>query len=133
MATAPPASPTLVRALLALAAVSAWSMVPPFLADLDVAPSVEVIDHVLPGAISFAAALVALAAARRGEPDATSAVIAIGVCTVAALWQVATHLTLMLDAGEDGRPAGSVLLHASPGLVMLALSGWLLIAPPRGR
>ena len=130
---APPVPDAYVRVLLALVVVSAWSIVPPFLAELDVARSVEVVDHVIPGVIALVASLVALAAARRGEPESTAALIAIGVCTVAALWETATHLTLMLDAGSRGRPAGAVLLHASAGVVMLGLSGWLLLAPPRSR
>ena len=121
------------RLLIALALVSAWSMVPPFLTEIDVTRSVEVVDHVIPGLICLVASLVALAAARRGEPESTPALVAIGVCTVASLWEVGTHLTLLLDAGETGRPVGAVLLHASPGLVMLGLSGWLLLAPPRSR
>ena len=137
-AAAPPASPTLIRALIALAAVSAWSMVPPFLGpaiglELDVARSVEVVDHVIPGAVSLVGALVALREARRSEPESITALVAIGVCTVASLWQAGTHLTLILDAGEAGRPVGAVLLHASPGFGMLALSSWLLVAPPRSR
>ncbi|HET8953543.1 MAG TPA: hypothetical protein VFN44_23675 [Solirubrobacteraceae bacterium] len=130
---APPVPAAYMRLLIALALVSAWSMVPPFLTEIDVARSVEVVDHVIPGLIALGASLVALAAARRGEPESARALVAIGVCTVASLWEVGTHLTLILDAGESGRPVGAVLLHASPGFVMLGLSGWLLLAPPGSR
>ena len=130
---APPVSAAHVRVLTALAVVSAWSVVPPFLADLDVALSVEVVDHLVPGVVALAASLVALTAARRGVPESLPALVAIGVCTVAALWETGTHFSLMLDAGESGRPVGAVLLHASPGVVMLALSLWLLLVPPDRR
>lgn len=133
MATAPPVSASLARALIALAAVSAWSTVPPFVWELDVARSVEVVDHVIPGVVACAAALVALAAARRGDPDSLPALVAIGICTVAALWEAGTHLTLLVDAGDEERPLGTALLHASPGFAMLALSAWLLVAPPGPR
>jgi hypothetical protein len=112
--------------LVALLVVAAWSIVPPFIAELDVARSVEIVDHVVPGLIATAAA--GYAVVERGKPGA---LIAIGICAVTGLWEMATHFTLVLDAGSAERPVGTVVLHATPGPMMLGLSLWLLLVPPR--
>lgn len=129
-----PAPASLERWLIALAAVAAWSIVPPYLGplaglDLDVASSVEIVDHVLPGLSAVAAALIALAEARRGVSDSFRALAALGICALAGLFQTASHFTLVLDAGGPLQPVGAVLLHASPGPVLLVLSLWLLLRP----
>ncbi len=123
------------RWLIALAALAAWSIVPPYLGplvglDLDVPATVEVVDHVLPGLCAIAAALVALAAARRGETDSIRLLAALGVCTLAGLFQTVSHATLVFNAGGPLQPVDAVVLHASPGPLLLALSLWLLLRPP---
>lgn len=124
--------------LIALAAVAIWSIVPPYLGplvglELDVEASVEVVDHVLPGVIACAGALIALAEVRAGAADSTRALVALGACTLAGLFQTVTHAPLVLDAGGPLTPIDSVLLHASPGPALLVLSLWLLLAPPGTR
>lgn len=121
--------------LIALAALALWSIVPPYLGplvglELDVPSSVEVVDHVLPGLIACAGALVARAEVRAGAADGIRALAALGACTLAGLFQTVTHATLVLDAGAPLQPVDSVVLHASPGPALLALSLWLLLAPP---
>ncbi len=130
-----PAPQPIEKWLIALAALAIWSIVPPYLGplvglELDVPASVEVIDHVLPGVIACAAALIALAEVRAGVADGTRTLVALGACVLAGLFQTVTHAPLVLDAGGPLTPIDSVLLHASPGPVLLVASLWLLLAPP---
>jgi hypothetical protein len=120
------------RWLIALAVISAWSIVPPYLGpliglELDVSSTVEVVDHVLPGLCSVVAALVALAHARRGDTDSMLALAALGICVLAGLFQTVSHVTLVLDAGAPQQPVDAVVLHATPGPVLLGLALWLLL------
>lgn len=120
------------RWLIALAAVAAWSIVPPYLGplvgfELEVESTVEIVDHVIPGVSAIAGALLALGHARRGDTDSFRALAALGVCALAGLFQTVTHATLVFDAGAPGHPVDSVVLHATPGPVLLALSLWLLL------
>ncbi|MDP1848102.1 MAG: hypothetical protein Q8K79_09950 [Solirubrobacteraceae bacterium] len=128
---------SLERWLIALAALAAWSIVPPYLGpliglELDVASTVEVVDHVLPGLCAVAAAYIALVEVRRGQTDSFRALAALGVCALAGLFQTVTHATLVLDAGGPLQPVGSVVLHATPGPLLLGLSLWLLVRPQSG-
>ncbi len=134
--TQPPATAPnpIERWLIALIAVAAYSMLPPYLGpliglELDVAASVEVIDHVVPGVLAIIAGFLALSFARRGETDSIRALSALGVCALGALLQTVSHIPLVLDAGGPQQPVGSVLLHSTPGPVLLALSVWLLLRP----
>ena len=103
------------RSFVALAVVAAASGVPPFLAELDVADSVEIVDHVVPAVVATLAALFA------------PATIALAICALSGFWEVATHVTLVFDAGTAGRPVGTVAVHALPGLALVGLSLWLLL------
>ena len=120
--------------LAGLLAAAAWSAVPPYLGpplglELDVSSSVEVVDHVLPGAIAAVAAGLALHLARRGETDSTRALMAVGACALSGLWNAASHTPLLLDAGSDERPWDAVLFHSVPGLALTALALVLLLRP----
>ena len=122
------------RSLIALCAIALWSIVPPYLGPvvglaLDVAASVEVVDHVVPGLAAAAAALLALHWVRRGETDSIRVLAALGVSALAGLFETVTHVPLVLDAGGPQQPVDSVVLHATPGPVLLALSLWLLLKP----
>jgi hypothetical protein len=122
------------RSLIALCALALWSIVPPYLGpavglELDVAASVEVVDHVVPGLAAAAAALLALERARRGETDSPRVLAALGVGVLAGLFQTVSHITLVLEAGEPQAPVGAVVLHATPGPLLLGLSLWLLLKP----
>ena len=122
------------RSLIALCAIALWSIVPPYLGpaiglELDVAASVEVVDHVVPGLAAATAALLALQWARRGETDSMRVLAALGVGALAGLFETVTHVPLVLDAGGPRQPVDSVVLHATPGPVLLALSLWLLLRP----
>jgi hypothetical protein len=121
-----------------LAAIAAWSIVPPYLGpliglELDVTSTVEIVDHVIPGLCAVAAALLALGHARRGDSDSIRALAALGVCVLAGLFQTVSHVTLVLNAGGPEQPVDAVVLHATPGPVLLALSLWLLLTlDPQG-
>lgn len=95
------------------------------------AADVEVVDHVVPGAaVAVCAALAALLVAR-GAVTTSAPVLALsGTCALAGLWQVATHAPLVLEGGEPQAPWSSVLLHASPGPLILALGLWLTLRNP---
>ncbi len=132
-----PRTRALERRLIVLAAVAAWSIVPPYLGplvglELDVASSIEIVDHVVPGLCAVVAALIALADARHGLTDTVRALAALGVCALAGLFQTVTHFTLVLHAGEPQAPVAAVVLHASPGPVLLVLSLWLLLRSAPG-
>jgi len=127
-------STKLERWLIALIAVAAWSILPPYLGpliglELDVATSTEVVDHVLAGVLAMVAGLLALSFARRGETDSLRLLAALGVCALAALFQTVTHIPLVADAGGPLQPVGSVILHSTPAPVLLALSLWLMLRP----
>lgn len=122
------------RWLSLLIAVAVWSILPPYAGpllglELDVSASIEVIDHVVPGLLAVTAAGGALVLARRGRSDSLLAFAALAVCALAGLFQTVTHITLVRDAGDPLQPVGAVVLHASPGPVLLALSLWLLLRP----
>ena len=125
------------RWLIGLAAVALWSIVPPYLGpllglELDVSSSLEIVDHILPGLSAFAGALIALSEARQGRTDSIRYLVALSVCVLAGLFQTVTHFTLVLDAGGPLQPVDSVVLHATPGPVLMLLSLWLLLWPPVG-
>ena len=111
------------RGLVALALAAAWSIVPPYLAELDVSDTVEVIDHVVPGAV----ALVVVAVAARAGRGSGVRLAGLAVCAVAGAFVVATHVTLVADGGDPGRPWGSVLLHATAGVPLFAIALALLL------
>lgn len=131
----PPAANLLERWLAGLAALAAWSIVPPYLGPLiglglDVPSSVEIVDHVIPGLAAIAAALIACREVRQGRPESIRLLAALGLCALAGFFQTVTHFTLVLDAGGPLQPVAAVVLHATPGPVLMVLSLWLMLRPP---
>jgi hypothetical protein len=122
--------------LAALLALSVWSMLPPYVGpwiglELNVSAAVEAVDHLLPGAVATAASGYALILGRRGETETTGALAALGLCALAGLWETASHLPLVLDAGDSERPWDAVLFHSAAGPAMVIISLWLLLRGPR--
>jgi hypothetical protein len=120
------------RRLMALAVLAAWSIVPPYLGpviglELDVASTVEIVDHVIPGLCAVTAAGIALFDARHGQTDSFRALAALGICVLAGLFQSVSHATLVLNAGGPQQPVGAVVLHATPGPALLLFALWLLL------
>lgn len=133
---ASPSAPdrALPRAQIGLAVLGAYSILPPYLGpplglELNVTAKLEVVDHVVPGVLVAVCAGLAAALIRRdGAAEASIPVLALtGLCLLAGLWQLATHVPLVFQAGEPQSPWGSVVLHSSPGPLILALALWLTL------
>ena len=126
------------RLLGLLVAVAAWSILPPYAGpslglELNVSTTVEAIDHLIPGLLAVCGATLALVLVRKGRGDSALAFAALAVCALAGLFQTVSHVSLVAHAGGSLRPVGSVVLHATPGPVLLGLSLWLLLAAPAAR
>jgi hypothetical protein len=122
------------RAYGILVAVAVWSILPPYVGpslglELDVSSTIEAVDHLIPGLLAVCGSTLALVLARRGEADSTLAFAALSVCALAGLFQTVAHVSLVAHAGGPLQPVGSVVLHATPGPVLLGLSLWLLLSP----
>ncbi len=108
------------------------SVLPPYLGpalglELDVRGTVEVVDHVLPGAVVALCGGLAAHSVRRGQgmqPSLASLTL-YSTAFLAGLFQTATHVPLLFDAGEPLTPWGAVLLHGTlaPAITVIAL--WL--------
>jgi hypothetical protein len=111
-----------------LAALAAWAVVVPWFAravgaELDVPTRLEVIDHVVPGAIVLASCAF-LAAAPAGE---LARLAALGVAALAGFWITATHAVLLPEAIDGISPWPAALLHLSAGAPVTVLALWLLL------
>jgi hypothetical protein len=111
-----------------LAAIGGFTAVTPYLAgavglDVDVAASVEVVDHVVPGLTVVGAAIAVLALGRRtGDAQVLGAAM---VALLAGLWVTASHAPLLADAADGDVGWGAALLHVAAGPPLLALSALL--------
>ncbi len=110
----------------------ALSILPPYLGpvlglELDVRASVEVVDHVLPGAVvALCGGLTARRSHRGMETRASvTSLVLYSAAFLAGLFQTATHVPLVFDAGEGLTPWGPVLLHATLAPVITVTALWL--------
>jgi len=125
--------PAEVRAAAALAAIAAWTIVVPYLGKalglvVPVAGIVEVVDHVIPGALVLACALYLHRVARRGAlASERFALLAGGACFIAGFWVLVTHLPLFGDAqnGEVGWDAA--IWHSVAALPMVGVAFWCVL------
>lgn len=126
------------RAAAALAAIGAWTVIVPYLGraldlTVDVAWRVEVVDHVIPGAVTAIAAGLLLTIVRR-EPMAGNrmAMLASGVCFLAGFWVLATHVPLLADAAGDDQPWDAAIWHSAASLPLVGLALWCVLrsTPP---
>ena len=78
---------------------------------LNTLPLNEVIDHVVPGALVIGVAWFALIQGRRSLVGSLLAV-------VAGTWMVATHIPLLVQAGQGLVPLETALLHSIPGMLV---------------
>ncbi len=78
-------------------------------------PSVEVVDHVVPGLILLA---VGIAAATGRRLRLEAALLAM----LAALWMAATHVPLLVQAAQGLVTLEAALFHSLPGIALLALT-----------
>ena len=122
------------RSTAALALLGAWTIVVPYLAvplglEVKVESLVEVVDHVIPGALVAGAGLyLTMLARRRSLAGAQTALLAAAVCFLAGFWVLATHAPLLVDAT---RPTGAswpaALWHFSTALPLVGLSLWCVL------
>ncbi len=123
------------RALGALAIFGALSTLPPYLGPQiglelgEIADKVEVVDHVIPGVLTFlaAGACFLLLPSGRIRMDSMLLAIAVAVCMLAGVWETSSHVPLVLDGGQAGSPWGAVILHSALGPLLAALSLWLVL------
>ncbi len=129
----PAPRPVEVRGTAALAALGAWTIVVPYLAKLlglevEVSGLVEVVDHVVPGALVAGAGLYLVTLARRrGLAGAQSALLAGGACFLAGFWVLATHAPLLAEAARASISWGAALWHSATALPIVALAFWCVL------
>lgn len=107
-------------------------MLPPYLGpvlglELDVPENVEVVDHVLPGVVvALCGGLTAHSARRdRGTQPSLTSLTLYSTAFLAGLFQTATHVPLLFDAGEPLTPWAAVLLHGTLAPVITVIALWL--------
>ncbi len=124
-----------VRRALALAVLGAWTIVVPYLdaafgLEVDVAQRVEVVDHVIPGAVAaVVGATLALLGRGKALAGRPAAVVGGGVSALAGFWVLATHAPLVGDAARADEAWGAALWHVSTALPLLVVSVWVALAP----
>lgn len=87
---------------------------------VDTKPVVEVVDHVIPGAVVVAVAVATLVGAPRSF-------IGSMLVLAAGLWMTASHLPLLVQATRGEAGLGAALVHSVPGMVILALAVVMVI------
>ncbi len=126
----PASRPAEVRGTAALALLGAWTIVVPYLAtalglEVKVSSLVEVVDHVVPGAlVAVAGVYLTMLARRRSLAGAQSALLAGGVCFLAGFWVLSTHVPLLADASRSRVSWGAAIWHFSTALPVLVLALW---------
>lgn len=116
-----------------LAAVGAWTAIVPYLGaalgyDVNVSATVEVVDHVVPGAVVVAAGLyLRRLAAGRELAGARYALLAAGASFLAGFWVFATHLPLLGDASDGAVSWEAAIWHSIAGLPVAGLACWFVI------
>ena len=113
------------RAAGALTVLAGWAIAAPF-ADgplglaVATAPSVEFVDHVLPGMAAMVAAMVLMTSTRAKLPAALGALLA-------GFWMTATHLPLLVPSLRSGRQAAAAVWHTAPGACVLLVAVALVV------
>jgi len=126
-------NPAEVRAAGVLAAIAAWTVVVPYLGralglDVNVTGLVEVVDHVIPGLLVLAAALVLRRLAARGRlAGEPAALVASGVAFLGGFWIFATHVPLLVDAARSDLPWEAAIWHSIGGLPVVGLACWFVV------
>jgi hypothetical protein len=116
-----------------LAAIGAWTIVVPFLGNalglsVNVRTIVEVVDHVVPGALVLLVGLLLHARARRASLDSDgTSLFAAGVGFLAGFWVLATHVPLLADAARSALPWDAAIWHSIAALPMLGVALWCVL------
>ena len=116
--------------LAVLAILGGLSIVPPYLGPEiglklgHIDSSVEIVDHVIPGTLTFLSAGTAFLLLRAGKIREDSLVLAgcLSVCMLAGVWEASSHVPLILDGGRPESPWGAVVLHSTLGFVIAVFS-----------
>ena len=125
--------PAEVRATAGLAAIGAWTILVPYLGqalglDVPVAALVEVVDHVIPGALVVAVGLMLNARARRGALASDRvALLASGAVFLAGFWVLVTHVPLLADAARSDQPWDAAIWHSIAALPIVVLAAWCVL------
>ena len=105
---------------------SAWGL------EVDVASSVEIVDHVVPGAvIVLSVAVLLLVDGGTAAAGSLLAMAAAGLSFLAGIWITSTHVPLLFEAGEGAVGWDAALFHTAAGPLSLLLALWLLVPPLR--
>lgn len=112
-------SPARYGVLLAVAAAAAAAA--PYVAtavglEVNTRSVVEVVDHVVPGAVVILVGVFAAVTARLPLPAATLALLA-------GLWMTLTHIPLIADARSGVVGWGPALVHSLPAIAVLVVAG----------
>lgn len=121
--------------------LSLWSITVPALGrqlglNVEVAPSVEIADHVVPGVTGAFAAAAALALLGRRSADSIGFLFGAGIVALSGLWMTSTHLPLVVQAARGIVPWPAAIWHSSAGPIILVLGVALFAVRPaaeRGR
>lgn len=129
---------TTLRLAAALSALGASTVVVPYLGHsiglgVDVASRVEVVDHVVPGAlVAMVGGWLFVLARRRTGDGGWPVLLGGGVCFLAGFWVLATHVPLLADAASGKARWGAALWHASTALPVVVVSLWLALRTSGG-
>jgi hypothetical protein len=95
---------------------------------VNVPDRVEVVDHVVPGAVIVAAALYLHRLARR-RPVAGHGpgLLAAGASFLAGFWILATHVPLLGDAARDAVSWEAAIWHSIAALPIVVLACWFVL------
>lgn len=116
-----------------LAAIGAWTATVPYLGEalglvVEVAARVEVVDHVVPGALVVASGLYLHRLARQGALSGRpTALLASGVAFLAGVWVLATHVPLFGDAARTDVSWEAAIWHSLAALPIVALAAWFVL------
>ena len=101
-----------------------WAVVPPYVVlfgELAVRSSVELVDHVLPGAVVVTVALIAYLLLRAKAASSMLLLVFGLVITLAGFWMLSTHIGLISQARQGIAPGGAVIWHGLPGIALTIL------------
>ena len=118
-----------------LAVLAVWAIAVPWLGralglEVDVPARLEVIDHVVPGAVVLACAALLARVTRRDDPGDLRRFSACAVAALAGAWITATHVTLVPEALDGVTGWGPALLHLSAGPPIVVLAVAVLLTEP---
>lgn len=127
------------RLAVILCALGAVTVIVPYLGHaiglgVNVASKLEIVDHVVPGALVAATGGCLFLFARREQAvDAWVTLVGGGVGFLAGFWVLATHAPLLADAAGGRARWGAALWHASTALPIVIVSLWYLLRSTSGQ